>query len=398
MSFNLDSSYVRDQNRLLVLATLRKQRRLTRVDLARETNLSYPTVATILRELEEDGFLRSRQADRRASGRRPMGVEFNPRARLVAGLDLNSSTPRAVLADLDGALVGDVAAGPTVREPDDLIPAALGTLEQLLERHSVRPGLLLGVGVALRGALDLENEAVHFMEFPAPVRLVPALRERFGVPVWLDHNYNSALLAEHLYGAARDCQLVYRVNVGTGISAGILVHGQIYRGAAGNAGEFGHVCVDPGGPECSACGRRGCLELYASARAIARRARAGQEPAGEEETDRLVEETASRALQGDPEAQAIFSGAARALACGLADAVNVLNPEMVIIDGSVVRAYLPLVEEVQALLAKSVWPPSRDRLRVEASQLAGQVMLRGAVALVLQEVFRIPQVRSERSC
>lgn len=398
MSYNLDSSFVRDQNRLLVLATLRKERQLTRADLARQTNLSYPTVATILRELEEEGFLRSCQADRRASGRRPMGVEFNPRARLVAGLDLNSSTPRAVLADLDGSLVGEVIAGPAVHEPDDLVPAAALTLEQLFKVHGVRPKLLLGVGVALRGALDVTSEAVHFMEFPGLVRLVPALRERVGLPVWLDHNYNAALLAEHLYGAARDCQLVYRVNVGTGISAGLLVNGEVYRGAAGNAGEFGHVCVDPHGPVCSACGRHGCLELYASARAIARRAKPESELARDDETDRLVEETAGRALQGDPQAKAIFTEAAQALASGLTDAVNALNPEMVIIDGSVARAYPPLIEDLQTLLAQSVWPPSRDHLRVETSQLAGQVMLRGAVALVLQEVFRIPAVRSERSC
>ncbi|MGE5623728.1 MAG: ROK family transcriptional regulator [Methanocella sp.] len=395
MSYNLDSSFVRDQNRLLVLATLRERRELTRADLARETNLSYPTVAAILRDLEAEGFLRTRKAERRASGRRPMGVEFNPRARLVAGLDLNTTVPRAVLVDLDGTLVGEALAGPAVRKADDLIPAALATLTGLLAQGGVGRDQLLGLGVALRGVLDLEREAASFMEFEPPVALVSALREELGLPVWLDHNYNAALLAEHAYGAAHGYGLVYRVNVGTGISAGLLVGGELYRGAAGNAGEFGHVCVDPAGPLCAACGRQGCLELYASARAIAQQVKPG---APDDEVDELVEAAAHRALQGDAGARAIFSRAAWALAAGLADAVNVLNPEMVIVDGSVVRAYPPLVGDVTELLSVAVWPPNRPRLRLETSQLGGEAMLRGAVALVLKEVFRMPAVRSERSC
>lgn len=379
----------------MVLATLRERRELTRADLARETNLSYPTVAAILRDLEKEGFLRTRKAERRASGRRPMGVEFDPRARLVAGLDLNTTVPRAVLADLDGVPVGEALTGPTVRKADELIPAAVATLTGLLARGGAGRDQLLGLGVALRGILDLERETASFMEFEPPVGLVAALREEFGLPVWLDHNYNAALLAEHAYGAARGCRLVYRVNVGMGISAGLLVGGELYRGAAGNAGEFGHVCIDPGGPRCAACGRQGCLELYASARAIAHQVKPG---APDEEVDGLVEAAAHQALQGDEGARAIFSGAARALAAGLADAVNVLNPEMVIVDGSVVRAYPPLIGEVAGLLTATVWPPNRSRLRLETSQLGGEAMLRGAVALVLQEVFRMPAVRSEHSC
>lgn len=394
MSYNLDSSFVRDQNRLLVLSALRERRRMTRSDLARETNLSYPTVATILAQLQEEGFLRAAGPDRRTAGRRPMGVEFNPRARLVAGVDLNSPVPRAVLADLDGEPAGEVVTGRLVREAEELLPAAIEVVEKALARQGIGPQMLLGVGVALRGTLDLEHEAVHFMEFEQAVRLVPGLRERFGAPVLLDHNYNAALLAEHLYGAARGFELVYRVNVGTGISAGVLVHGEIYRGAFGNAGEFGHVGVDPQGPTCQGCGRRGCLELYASARAIARAA-GGEVP--DEEVDRVVEELARRALEGEEAARRIFARAAWALAEGLADAVNVLNPEVVIVDGSVARAYPPLAEEVHRRLTETVWPPSRNHLRIETSQLDGPVpvMLRGAVALVLHEFFRMPAARSD---
>lgn len=393
MNYNLDSSFVRDQNRLLVLTALRERRHLTRAELAQVTNLSYPTVSTILKELEAEGLLTWGRERRRGSGRRPMGVEFVPHARLVAGLDLNTTTPRVVLADLDGNFTGEPVEGRPVQEASDLLPAAAEAVEAALDRQEVAPGQLLGVGVALRGTLDLENETVYFMEFEQPVKLAAGLRERLGVPVALDHNYNAALLAEHLYGSAQGCQLVFRVNVGTGISAGLLVHGEIYRGAFGNAGEFGHVAVDPDGPECRACGRRGCLELYASARAIARSARGAEVPDGE--VDRVVAETGQRALAGEEAARGIFRRAAWALVVGLADAVNVLNPEMVIIDGSVVRVYPPLVDEVQQLLARTVWPPSRNHLRVGTSQLAGPVMLHGGVALILREVFRIPATRGE---
>jgi predicted NBD/HSP70 family sugar kinase len=394
LSYNLDSSFVRDQNRLLVLAALRGRRQMTRSDLARKTNLSYPTVATILGQLQEEGFLRASQPDRRAAGRRPMGVEFNPRARLVAGVDLNTPVPRVVLTDLDGEPVGQVVTGRPVRRAEELVPSVTAGVAKALSGQGVEETMLLGVGVALRGTLDLEHEAAHFMEFEPAVRLVPALRERFQAPVILDHNYNAALLAEHLYGAARGCALVYRVNVGTGISAGVLVQGEIYRGAFGNAGEFGHVAVDPQGPVCQGCGRHGCLELYASARAIARKA-GGEVP--DEGVDQAVEELARRALAGDEAARQVFDAAAWALAEGLADVVNVLNPEMVIVDGSVVRSYPPLAAEVHRRLIETVWPPSRSHLRIETSQLDGPVpvMLRGAVALILHEVFRIPAARSE---
>lgn len=396
MNYNLDSSFVRDQNRLLILTTLRERRHLTRAELAQVTNLSYPTVSTILKELEAEGLLTWGRESRRGSGRRPMGVEFVPHARLVAGLDLNATTPRVVLADLDGTFTGEPVEGRAVQEASDLLPAAEEAVKAALDRQEVAPGQLLGVGIALRGTLDLENETVYFMEFEQPVKLVAELRERLGVPVVLDHNYNAALLAEHLYGAANCCRLVFRVNVGTGISAGLLVNGEIYRGAFGNAGEFGHVSVDPTGPVCEACGRRGCLELYASARAIAQSIEGAAVP--EDEVDRVVGEAAHRAAAGEEAAREVFTKAAWALAEGLTDAADVLNPEMIIVDGSVTRAYPHLVEEVRSRMARMVWPPNRRHLKVETSRLEGPVMLRGAVALILREVFRIPAERGDRSC
>ena len=189
------------------------------------------------------------------------------------------------------------------------------------------------------------------------------LRERFGAPVLLDNDANAGALGEARFGAGRGHQHLFYVNVGTGIGAGVIADGRIYRGADGLAGEIGHVAVDRNGRQCS-CGKRGCLEAYASGRAIG----------GPEVTQ--------AASKGEASALEVLSDAARWLAIAIGGAVNVLNPSAVIVGGEVSEAGELLLAPLRAHLSSELMPgmPMPQVLRASLGYDAGVI---GALALAI---------------
>ena len=182
---------------------------------------------------------------------------------LTIGFDIGGTNLRAAVIDASGEII-DSTSVPTATTAEQLEDDIVRCVEELSASHEVS-----GVGLALAGFLDPECEVVRFAPHlpwrDAPVREV--LRRRLGMPVRLEHDANSAAWGEWSYGAGRGAKEWVFFAVGTGIGATLLTGGTIYRGAFGTAPEFGHLVVDPGGRQCS-CGKRGCLERYASGTAL----------------------------------------------------------------------------------------------------------------------------------
>jgi glucokinase len=226
-----------------------------------------------------------------------------------------------------------------------------------------------------RGAVSVE---VHHVPELAGVPLRERLAGPLGLPVFVDNDVNVLALAEWMWGAGRGARSLVMLALGTGVGGGIVLDGRLHRGHAGFGGELGHVPIDFDGPPCI-CGGRGCLKAYVSGTDIARR---GSERLGRPVT---AAEVFRLAAAGDPVADAAVDEVCRALGAGLGVIVNGLNPERVLLAGSVALSLRPLEARLRASLARHSFEGARASTRLEILSLDKAATVRGGAALVHYE-------------
>jgi glucokinase len=259
------------------------------------------------------------------------------------------------------------------------------------EARAVAPDVA-AVGFGIPALVDWESGVSRWStHLPLEdVRFRDLMSERLGLPVAVDNDANAALLAEARFGAARDASHAVFLALGTGIGSGLLLDGQVYRGARGLAPEIGHMVVDLHGPECQgACPGRGCLEVLASGSRIGRdgveaaRAWPGsalgkRAGAGHEITGGIVTELAH---DGDPAALEVLAEVGRRLGYGLVGVVNVFNPEVIVLGGGVLAAGDLLLDPARAVVAERALPPMRDMVRIEPAHFGDESGMLGAALL-----------------
>ena len=229
---------------------------------------------------------------------------------------------------------------------------------------NAEPASLRGIGICSAGWVDSEHGIVPAApQLPGwhNVSLAQIMHERLGPPTILENDANAAALGEHVFGAGRDVRHLVYITVSTGIGGGIIVDGKLYGGAKGSAGEIGHTVIDPNGPLCG-CGNYGCLEALASGTAIARQgteaAKRGESPSLavilERDGRMSAAAMAGAANAGDLVSREIFTEAGRFLGIALANLVNLLSPEAILIGGGVAQShdlFLPEAEKTMRSLA-----------------------------------------------
>jgi len=270
-------------------------------------------------------------------------------------------------------------------------------LDTLAETNSSRRDVI-GVGVGAPGPLDREKGLVvvapnlGWKNFPLRDRI----SERLRLPVTLDNDANCATVGEWWQGAARGGTNVVGMTIGTGIGGGVIIDGKLFHGASDVAGEIGHTTIDLNGRHCK-CGNYGCLEAYASGPAIATRAR---EVLVREETasllpslvggklDSITAETVYKAAQqGDAVASEIVRDTARYLGAGIANLLNILNADVVVVAGGVTQAGDALFVPLRAEVRRRAFRPAVDATRIVAGELPGTTGVVGAVA-----TFKMPHL------
>lgn len=317
------------------------------------------------------------------------------------------STPETVGVDLGGTkvLVGVVGEDRKVLYEDQERSAGQGQDELLetLEREvrealEARPNVA-AVGLGIPCTIDRER-GVAITAVNLPIRDVPIrdrMRERLGIPVFIDNDANVAALAEHRFGAAKGTSDAVMLTIGTGIGGGVIIDGELYRGSTGAASEPGHMVIDFDGPPCQGnCPNRGCLETFASGTALARegRAAAEREPSSAlgkalAEHGEIVGKTVTDAAnEGDPTAAAVVEEAGRRLGAGLSSLANIFEPEVIVLGGGVAKAVgARMLDPAREELRSRALPPMNE-VPVELAELGLEAGMVGAAEMARLELER----------
>lgn len=309
----------------------------------------------------------------------------------VIGVDVGGTATKAGVVTREGDVL---ARSERPTDPSAGTKGILATVEDLVQKSAELDVDLAAIGVGAAGFVDASSGSVSFspnLVYDDP-EIATAVSARVGLPAVVDNDANAAAWGERKFGAARGSDHVAVVMLGTGIGSGFVVDGRLIRGFSGAAAELGHTIVDPDGPQCP-CGLRGCLEELASGTAIARMGReaAAQDPSSSihdfagSADDVTAEDVAKAAREYDDAARGVLRRAGTALGIGLSNVVNLFDPEVIVLGGSVIRAGEPYLGAARDTLVRMTQAQRRRAMRLDVTSLGNDGGIIGAGALAFDE-------------
>ncbi|WP_345799157.1 ROK family transcriptional regulator [Nocardioides sp. YIM 152315] len=364
----------------------------TQAEIARQTGLSAATVSNIVRALTEEGLVELTATV--SSGRRAQAVRISRSTGLAAGVDFGRSHVRIAIAALSQEIVAErevrVRRGYPAAEG---VAVAREVFDELVESTGATRADVVALGVGIPGPIDTRTGLVGSGSI-LPEWVGAPLEElvdgSFGMPALIENDANLGALAERTWGAARGVDDLVYIKISTGIGAGLVVDGRLYRGASGTAGEIGHTTVNTMGPVCR-CGNRGCLELEAAVPVILERLAASHG------ADLTIDRVLDLLDAGDVPARRVLDGAGHALGVAVAGLCNLLNPSMIIVGGDLARANTPLLDSMRGVLRQVAVPSAVEHVRLAVSELGARAQVLGALAAVFQSDHNILHLTGELS-
>ncbi|HEX2360356.1 MAG TPA: ROK family transcriptional regulator [Solirubrobacterales bacterium] len=380
---------LRELNRRRVVDALRDRGTASRAEIARVTGLSRSTVSSIVADLMASGLVSEQEvmgvAHGDQGGRPPVPLSLNKSAGVAVGVDFGHTHLRVAAADLSHDILAEAGHELDVdHSAADGLDAAAKLVGEVLAEAGVDRDRVIGVGMGLPGPINHLTGAVGSSAIlPGWVGIDAAaeMSRRLGLAVQVENDANLGALAEFVWGSGQGhAELIY-IKLSSGVGAGLLLGGRLYRGAGGTAGEIGHTPAQESGAICR-CGMRGCLETVASARAIAELlGRSRGEPVS---TPRLLE----LAGDGDAAAGKLIGEAGREIGITIASLCNLINPSLVIVGGDLSAAGETITEPIGETIRRYSIPSAADEVRVVSGVLGERAELLGALALVLHSSDR----------
>jgi len=364
-----------------VVRAVRLAGSLTQAEIARSTGLSAATVSNIVRELRDNGTVQVTPTS--SGGRRARSVALSGDAGIVVGVDFGHSHLRVAVGNLAHQVLAEQS------EPIDVDASASQGFDRaeqlvarLVESTGIGPEKVLGVGLGVPGPIDVETGALGSTAIlPGWSGINPRqeMSDRLGVPVQVDNDANLGALGELVWGGGRGVKDLAYIKVASGVGAGLVIDGRIYRGPGGTAGEIGHITLDESGPVCR-CGNRGCLETFTAARYVLELLRGSH---GEGLTiPRMVQ----LGREGDPGCRRVIGDVGRHIGMGVASLCNLLNPSRIVLGGDLAEAGELVLGPIRESVSRYAIPSAAQRLSVVPGALGARAEVLGALALVLSEM------------
>lgn len=398
-----DQTLVREINLSTVLRHLHQQSPLSRAGLAQRTGLNKTTASSLVEELLDRGLVREVGLDNSGAGRPATLLDLNPQAGCVIGVALGVDFVLAILCDFVGQVLWRrLLQTDPLQGQQAMLDLTLSIVDEAAAAGRSLGMRLLGLGLAVPGTVNLQDGVLIFSPNlqwrEVPLRQIFAAHS--GLPVFVDNDANAAALAEHLFGVARQAQHFVSVFSGVGVGGGLFLNGQLYRGAHGFAGEIGHTnfMVDHYRRPCR-CGSRGCWETSVAQDAVLERVRARLAVGRNSLMSQLVAErgaplTLSLVIEaaeaGDTEAVEALVETGSLLGLGVANLIDIFNPEMIILGGPLSAAGDFLLPAIREAAESTVMPEILEKVQILLSAFGADASVMGAAALVVEALLSNP--------
>lgn len=404
--FSANTQTLREINKSIILSTIYKNDSISRIEIAEISNLSGATVTNLVTELLEEKFIIETGYQKSTGGRRSGLLKINSENLFILGIELGETEITVLLTNfkLEKRSLKKISLDDNENKPDKIISVIIDSIRSVITDYNINLNKILGIGIGVPGLVD-RNRGVSIF---APnwgwhdVPMKEKIEKIVGIPTYIDNGAKVMALGEKWAGAAQGADNVIALIVGTGLGAGIIVNSKMCRGISESAGEWGHMVIDINGPKCS-CGNKGCLEAYAGVNAIAQRTKeilsmsknnSALSQIKDIKPAKVVQKVIELALKDDPVAIQVLKETGRYLGIGIANLVNLFNPEIVIIGGWVeIGAREILLPIIQSTVKKHALEFPFSFTKIVISDLADQAIVIGAAAMVLRKFLQPPKIK-----
>ncbi|MCL6454037.1 MAG: ROK family protein [Alicyclobacillus sp.] len=353
MAKTMDSAAMRQVNKKLVTSLIYNQSPISRIAVSQTTGLNKATVSSLVDELIQSEFVVEVGYGRSRRGRKPVMLEFNAEAGYCVGVDVQITYVTTVLTDLKGDVVFKAVRPIDFSKrqfaAEELERVLVDEIEAVTSKAPSSPHGIIGVGIALPGMVNFETGVAYYLPNIEITEwdVRGALSKHFPFPVFIDNDGNCGALSA--YQTFASSPLVF-VNAGIGVGTGIVIDGEVFRGANGIAGEFGHMTISTIGWLCR-CGNYGCWEQYASEQALLRYLKErGQLAQSEDLALDFTTLAAQRAMRGNAQYREAFATLGTYLGIGMANIANGLNPERIVVGGQITHGAELLLPSIRTAL------------------------------------------------
>ncbi|MDE4084463.1 ROK family transcriptional regulator [Planococcus maritimus] len=375
--------WMKSMNKSIILNKIRTQGPISRAQIARETNLTRPTVSSNVKELIDQNIVEESDIGQSQGGRKPTMLVINHGAFCILGVDAGPDSIECIVADLSGKVLE--RSETQLQLPTDnekFLDALKRCIQDCLLKTTGKD--VVGIGVAMHGVVDVKTgvSLVAPNLGLADIPIKEELENTFGLEVKVENDARAMALGEFWFGDHGELESMLAVNIGRGVGAGMIIGGKLYHGSSDIAGEIGHMTIDLNGQVCE-CGNRGCLQTFVAGPAITRNI-------SEKTAQSLsAEQVFEQALDGNEACIEVLTQAGRAMGVGLTNLIHIINPEKIVLGGGVSKAQQFILPAIRETIQASALTQSASRTQVEITKLGDDATLIGAVTLLLVDVFEL---------
>jgi len=377
-----NSIAVRRWNLSSIFKLIRKRGPISRIELSKISGCSAGTVSNHVRTLIKKGFVIETKKGISSGGRKPRQLMINPNKAYVFTIEIEVNQIKIVIFDLEIKVITKSII-PIIYKDDykKTLEQVFFEMDKMREEKNLKSNNLLGIGVAVPGLIDKVKGVLEF----APnlgwknVHISKIFKDKYGLPIVLNNEAKAAAIGEREYIYPDISNMVF-VSINEGIGCGIFFNSELYRGASGNAGEFGHIIIDANGPLCH-CGNKGCWEALASENFIVNSYL--KLPNSNKELTK--KEIYQLGKNGDKKIMEIFKEAGKNIGIGLVNIVNGLSPELLVIGGGIVEIKDYIYEEIIKKLEESALSISYKKVEIKFSELGSLAAVYGLADLIIKK-------------
>lgn len=371
-----NSRYIRDLNLTGIFRLIQKYGPISRKELAENTGYSAATITNHVKRLMDEGFVIETNKGSSTGGRRPVYLTVNPDQGYILAVDIEVNQIRILLFDLNLKIKEKLELAIGGRTAEEVLLVLVDQIKSFCQQNNIKADKIIGVGVVLPGLVDNKNGYLHF----APnlkwrdIDIKGFFEKKLGYKIVVENEAKAAVLGEKELVFPDVENMVY-VSINEGIGCGIIFNGNLYRGASGNAGEFGHIIIDSNGPECH-CGNYGCWETLASTKYISNRY---FEISGK---NMAFPDLCRQGIAENPTFLEIVKETARNIAIGLVNIVNSLSPEVLVIGGNILALEKYIMEDIGEILTEKALSILQQKVELACSKLGNKAALYGIARMV----------------